>query len=79
MMVLHVAGPPGAHIEPEVQAWPFRHSAQKCFWLIDTRASHHPGSGSSDTLRAAVFLADDVHKNAMYVPVTKNKDDYPLI
>ena len=27
----------------------------------------------------AVFLADDVHKSAMYVPVTKSKEDYPLI
>ena len=27
----------------------------------------------------AVFLADDVHKSAMYVPLTKSKEDYPLI
>ena len=77
MMDLHTVSPLGARVAPEVQAEPNRYFAQLCFLSMTHKSViHAPQIRLHST---TVFSADDVHKSAMYVPVTKSKEHYPLI
>ena len=77
MMDLHAVSPLRAHVAPEVQAEPNQYFAQLCFFPMTHKSViHAPQIRLHST---TVFSANDVHKSAMYVPVTKSKEDYPLI
>ena len=79
MMDLHTVSPLGAHVAPEVQAEPNRYFAQLCFLSMTHKSVIHAPQIRLNRHSVAVFSADDVHKSAIYVPMTKSKKDYPLI